>query len=120
MVVKANGATESVTMIEDTVQDELAADYEVVHENEFYYVRTYRGDRSTGDFMLKSGENYYHDYYEIVNKSNEMVEGRTIIYPEALFVSTAYARTLTNEEWRGDREKIAPPENVTKIKPRLN
>lgn len=68
---------------------------------------------------LKIADVFYDSWYELINASTGICEAKTICYPEALYIATAYNNALVGETWKPEEDR--PPKNPKlTVVPRLN
>ena len=62
---------------------------------------------------LKVGENTVDQWYEVVNNDTGVIEGKSMILPEAMYLWNAYNKSLLTEQWKGQAKKEEPAAEVT-------
>jgi hypothetical protein len=68
---------------------------------------------------LKVGDVSYDQWYEVINTKTGVIESKTTILPEAMFLWNAYNKSLLTEQWRG-ADRLTPEKEAECVKGALN
>lgn len=67
---------------------------------------------------VKVGDLEYDQWYEVINKQTGVVEAKTVCMPEAMYLASAYNKSLLEEQWKPADERPDKPD--LKIVKQLN
>lgn len=88
-----------------------------IHANQHYEV--WANSDEDGKEVLKEGDTTYSEWYEVINLKTGVVEAKTQILPQALYLASAYDKSLRTKQYLPEEDRPEPEEKIKLVKPRL-